>query len=82
MKKGYQKDKTLARGVCGVYIGMDVHKESWHVSAHIDGEEVFHGVISNNWLSKFASMGNAPNAVRNVMPVCPSLPAFSLKGPF
>jgi len=42
MKKGYQKEKTLAIGK-NVFIGMDVHKESWHVSARIDGEEVFHG---------------------------------------
>lgn len=28
-----------------VYIGIDVHKESWHVTARADGEEVFNGRI-------------------------------------
>jgi hypothetical protein len=36
MKKGYQKDKTLARGK-DVYIGIDVHKENWHVAASEQG---------------------------------------------
>ena len=48
MKKCYQKDKTLARGK-NVFIGMDVHKESWHVSARIDGEEVFHGNMPSEY---------------------------------
>lgn len=28
-----------------VYIGIDVHKESWHVTARTVGEEVFNGLI-------------------------------------
>lgn len=35
MKKGYQKDKTLARGK-DVYIGIDVHKENWHVAVIVE----------------------------------------------
>lgn len=50
MKKGYQKDKTLARGK-DVYIGIDVHKESWHVAARVDGEEVFHGSMASEYHS-------------------------------
>ena len=42
MKKVYQKDKTLARGK-DVYIGIDVHKETWHIAARVDGEEIFYG---------------------------------------
>ena len=36
MKKGYQKDKTLARGN-DVYVWIDVHKENWHVAVRVDG---------------------------------------------
>ena len=50
MKKGYQKDKTLARGR-DVYIGIDVHKENWHVAARVDGEEVFHGSMASEYHS-------------------------------
>jgi len=46
MKKGYQKDKTLARGN-DVYVWIDVHKENWHVAARVDGEEVFHGSMAS-----------------------------------
>ena len=38
MEKGYQKDKTLANGK-DVYIGIDVHKENWHVAARVNGED-------------------------------------------
>jgi transposase len=34
-----------------VYIGIDVHKESWHVSARADGEEVFNGRIPGSYHS-------------------------------
>jgi transposase len=34
-----------------VYIGIDVHKESWHVSARADGEEVFNGRIPASYHS-------------------------------
>jgi len=42
MRRDYQKGKALARGK-NVYIGIDVHKEKWHVTARVEGEEVFHG---------------------------------------
>ena len=34
-----------------VYIGIDVHKESWHVTARTDGEEVFNGRIPASYHS-------------------------------
>jgi hypothetical protein len=34
-----------------VYIGMDVHKESWHVTARADGEELFNGRIPASYHS-------------------------------
>ena len=61
MKKGYQKDKTLARGK-NVHIGIDVHKENWHVSARVDGEEVFYGSME----SEYHSLKNYLIASRNV----------------
>lgn len=50
MKKGCQKDKTLVRGK-DVYIGIDVHKENWHVAARVSGEEVFHGRMASEYHS-------------------------------
>jgi len=41
MRRDYQKGKVLARGK-DVYIGIDVHKEKWDVTARVEGEEVFH----------------------------------------
>jgi transposase len=41
MRVTYQKSKILARSKT-VYIGIDVHKDSWHVTARTEGEEVFH----------------------------------------
>jgi len=32
-----------------VFIGIDVHKESWHVTARTEGEEVFHGGIPSQY---------------------------------
>jgi hypothetical protein len=42
MKGEFQNKKVLVRGK-EVFIGVDVHKEGWHVTARTDGEEVFHG---------------------------------------
>lgn len=39
MKKEYQKKEILARGK-DVYIGVDVHKDCWHVTARAEGEEI------------------------------------------
>ena len=39
MKREYQKKEILARGK-DIYIGMDVHKDSWHVTIRAEGEEL------------------------------------------
>lgn len=39
MKREYQKKEILARGK-DVYIGVDVHKDSWHVTIRAEGEEL------------------------------------------
>lgn len=36
-----------------VFIGIDVHKESWHVTARTEGEEVFNGRIPASYHSLF-----------------------------
>ena len=33
-----------------VYVGIDVHKESWHVTVRSDGEEQFNGRIPGQYL--------------------------------
>jgi transposase len=48
MGKEYQRKRILARGK-EVYIGVDVHKDSWHVTARVEGEEVFHGRIPSQY---------------------------------
>jgi transposase len=50
MKADYQKGRILARGK-KVDIGIDVHKERWHVTARVDGEEVFHGSMPGEYHS-------------------------------
>jgi len=54
MRREYQKEEVLARRKA-VYIGIDVHKEKWHVTAQSAGEEVFHGSMlsENKSLRKF-----------------------------
>ncbi len=57
MKGYYGKEQTLARGKT-VSMGIDVHAESWHVTARVAGEEVFHGRIPGeyaaSWTISFA----------------------------
>jgi transposase len=48
MKGEFQNSKVLVRGK-EVFIGVDVHKESWHVTARVDEEEVFHGRIPSQY---------------------------------
>jgi len=48
MKGEVQNKKVLVRGK-EVFIGVDVHKESWHVTARTEGEEVFHGGIPSQY---------------------------------
>ena len=44
----FQNKKGLVRGK-EVYIGVDVHKESWYVTARVDEEEVFHGRMPSQY---------------------------------
>jgi len=48
MKGELQKGGILGRGK-EVFIGVDVHKESWHVTVRVEGEEVFHGRIPSQY---------------------------------
>jgi transposase len=48
MRVKYQKKEVLAISK-EVYIGVDVHKDSWHVTARADGEEVFHSRIPSQY---------------------------------
>jgi transposase len=48
MKGEVQNKKVLVRGK-EVFIGVDVHKESWYVTARAEGEEVFHGGIPSQY---------------------------------
>jgi len=48
MKGEVQEKKVLVRGK-EVFIGVDVHKESWHVTARTEGEEIFHGRITSQY---------------------------------
>ncbi len=48
MGRYYLKERALARGK-KVSIGIDVHKESWQVTAISEGEEIFHGRIPGDY---------------------------------
>lgn len=48
MKGEFQNKRVLVRGK-EVFIGVDVHKEGWHVTARTVGEEVFHGGIPSQY---------------------------------
>jgi len=48
MKGEVQNKKVLVRGK-EVFIGVDVHKESAHVTARTEGEEVFHESIPSQY---------------------------------
>jgi len=48
MKGELEHKKVLVIGE-EVFIGVDVHKASWHVTARTEGEEVFHGGIPSQY---------------------------------
>ena len=48
MRTDYHEKRFLAKGQ-EVFIGMDVHKESWQVTARAAGEEVFHGRLPSQY---------------------------------
>jgi len=47
MKGKVQDKKVLVRSK-EIFIGVDVHKESWHVTVRVEGEEAFHGGYSES----------------------------------
>jgi hypothetical protein len=47
MKGELRNKKVLVRGE-GVFIGVDVHKESWHVTARTEGEDVYSSIKSQS----------------------------------
>jgi transposase len=48
MKGELQKRRVLGRDK-EVFIGVDVHKESWHVTVRVEEEEVFHRGIPGQY---------------------------------
>ena len=48
MKQDNQKWEILTRGKA-VYVGIDVHKESWQVTVQAEGEEVFNGRLPSQY---------------------------------
>ena len=56
----YANEKSLARGKT-VSMGIDVHKENWHVTVRVAGKELFHGRIPGEYaaLRKLLIMLNA-----------------------
>jgi transposase len=48
MKKDYQKRRISARGKV-IYVGMDVHKDSWHVTARSADKEIFNGRLPSQY---------------------------------
>lgn len=62
MRADYQKSKVLARGK-EVFMGIDVHKESWQVTVCAEGEELFTGRLPSEYhalemlISRFPKCG-------------------------
>jgi hypothetical protein len=48
MRKNNQLEKIAVRGK-EVFVGIDVHKESWQVTARVSGEELFHGRMASEY---------------------------------
>jgi hypothetical protein len=48
MKENLGSRKVIVKGK-EVFIGIDVHKVSWHVTARTGGEDVFHGGIPGQY---------------------------------
>jgi hypothetical protein len=48
MRTDYQRKSSLAKDQ-EVFIGIDVHKESWQVTIRAEGEEVFHSRLPSQY---------------------------------
>jgi len=47
--RGRDQGKRIAVRGKEVFVGIDVHKESWQVTVRTEGEEVFHGRIPGQY---------------------------------
>jgi transposase len=65
MREGYQKKEALAKGK-EVFIGIDVHKESWHVTVRSAGEELFNGRLPSEYSALRGLIGRLPKCVIKV----------------
>jgi transposase len=48
MRGSNQREKMVVRGK-EVFVGIDVHKESWQVTVRVEGEEKFHGRMASEY---------------------------------
>jgi len=48
MRGSNQREKIVVRGK-EVFVGIDVHKESWQVTVRVEGEEKFHGRMASEY---------------------------------
>jgi len=48
MESDYQNKRILAKNR-DVFIGIDVHKESWQVTIRVKGEEIFHSRLPSQY---------------------------------
>ena len=48
MRMAAQSEKKTYTGT-QVFVGIDVHKESWHVTVRSSGEEIFNGRIPGQY---------------------------------
>jgi hypothetical protein len=48
MRGSYQREKIVVRGK-EVFVEIDVHKESWQVTARVEGEEKLHGRMASEY---------------------------------
>ena len=48
MRRSNLGEKIAVRGK-EVFVGIDVHKESWQVTVRVGGEELFHGRMASEY---------------------------------
>jgi transposase len=48
MRGSNHREKIVVKGE-EVFVGIDVHKESWQVTVRVNGEEVFHGRVASEY---------------------------------
>ena len=65
MKEGYHKKEILAKGKM-VFIGIDVHKESWQVTVRSEEGEIFHGRLPSEYHALDLLMARLPKCTIKV----------------